>query len=168
MLVIDADSKQLGIKSLYEALKLAEDKDLDLVEVGAGANPPVARIMDYGKYQYELDKKQKQQSKATTDIKEIRLSVNIDQHDWDVKMARAKKFIAQSGRIKVDMKLAGRQMLFIQRALDKLNVFREELGGEYEERPQRLGRRFVAVIKKGSAKNEKDEIKDIKDGSKKN
>jgi len=149
MLVISADKKQLGIKSLYEALRLAEEQNLDLIEVGPNASPPVARIMDYGKYRYELEKKQKTQSKRTTDVKEIRLSINIDEHDWQVKLERAKKFMAQSGKVKVEIKLMGRQMLFIDKATERLNQFREELGGEFESPPQRLGKRFVVLIKKG-------------------
>lgn len=156
--MIDSRSNQLGIKSVYEALKLAEENDLDLVEVGPNSNPPVARIMDFGKFQYEQEKKIKQQSRAATDVKEIRLTVNIDQHDWVVKLERAKKFLAKSGRIKVDMVLTGRQMLFIDRALDRLSKFRDELNGEYEERPQRMGRRFSVIIKL-KENNEKKEIK---------
>lgn len=165
--MIDNDSKQLGIKSVYEALRLAEEKDLDLVEVGPNSNPPVARIMDFGKYQYEQEKKIKQQSRSATDVKEIRLTVNIDKHDWDVKLERAKKFIAKSGRLKVDMVLSGRQMLFTDRAMDKLNKFREELNGEYEERPQRFGRRYTVIIKL-KAKDEEAETKNTKDAQKKN
>lgn len=167
MLVIDVNGKQLGIKSLYEALHLAEEQDLDLIEVGPGAQPPVARIMDYGKYKYELEKKQKSQSRASTDIKEVRLSVNIDSHDWQVKLERAKKFMAQSGRVKVEMKLAGRQMLFMEKALEKLNQFKQELGGEFESQPQRLGRRYIVLIKQGK-KDGKAEAENIKDGSQKN
>jgi len=147
---------------------LAEEKDLDLVEVGPTSRPPVARIMDFGKYQYELEKKRKQQSRAATDIKEVRLSVNIDDHDWQVKLERAKKFIAASGRVKVEMRLAGRQMLFIKRAIDRLNEFRLALGGVYEEPPQKLGRRFVAMIAVKKEDNEKEQTKNIQNGSQKN
>lgn len=163
--MIDGSGKQLGIKSVYEALRLAEEADLDLVEVGPGANPPVAKIMDFGKYQYELEKKHKQQSRAATDVKEIRLSVNIDEHDWQVKLEKAKKFLAQSGKVKVDMKLMGRQMLFVQRALEKLNKFKDELGGNFEEPPQRMGRRYLAIIEKGKS-NGKEETKNPEDNSK--
>ena len=125
---------------------------MDLVEVGPGDRPPVVKIMDFGKYQYELEKKQKQQSKSA-EVKEIRLSVNIEQHDWQVKINRAKRFIDQIGKVKVHIQLSGRQMLFIDKAKEKLEQFKNELGAQYETPPQRFGRRIVATIKK--SKDEK-------------
>ena len=153
--------------SLYEALRVAEDQDLDLVEVGPGARPPVARVLDYGKYIYEQERKQSQQKKTSTDVKEIRLSVNIDDHDWKVRVERAKKFLDQSGKVKLDMKLAGREMLFQERAIDRLNDFRRQLGAEYEQYPQKLGRRYIAVLKKGKEGNNEKQAENIKDSSKK-
>jgi len=146
--VVDANDKQLGLKSLYEALRLAEEQDLDLVEVGPGSRPPVARVMDYGKYCYEQEKKSKQQGKSATEIKEVRLSVNIDEHDWNVKLNNAKKFMAESGRVRVGLQLMGRQMLFQDRAMDRLYQFRDQLNGEFDDRPQRMGRRYYVIIKK--------------------
>jgi len=146
--VVDANDKQLGLKSLYEALRLAEEQDLDLVEVGPGSRPPVARVMDYGKYCYEQEKKSKQQGKSATEIKEVRLSVNIDEHDWNVKLNKAKKFMAESGRVRVGLQLMGRQMLFQDRAMDRLYQFRDQLNGEFDDRPQRMGRRYYVIIKK--------------------
>lgn len=145
-MVIDVQNNQLGLKSLYEALKIAENSDLDLVEVGPNSKPPVVKIMDYGKYQYELDKKQKQQSKAA-EIKEVRLSLNIEDHDWRMKVERAKKFLEKSGRVKVHLQLSGRQMLFANQAKEKLDQFKNELNAQYETAPQRMGRRFIASLK---------------------
>jgi translation initiation factor IF-3 len=136
----------LGIKTLYEALQLAENAELDLVEVGPSASPPVAKILDYSKYRYELEKKQTKQKKSS-EIKEVRLSLEIGQHDWSVKLNQAKKFLADNGRVQVSLKLSGRQMLFASKAGEKINSFREALGAQYETEPQRLGQRFNAVLK---------------------
>lgn len=137
----------MGLKSLYEALRIAESQDLDLIEVGPGSNPPVARVMDYGKYCYEQEKKKKQQVK-TSEIKEVRLSVNIDEHDWNVKLNRAKGFLEDAGRVRVSLQLMGRQMLFQEKAMERLNQFKDQLGGEFDAAPQRLGKRYYAMIKK--------------------
>ncbi len=148
MLVVDSDNKQLGLKSLYEALNIAERQDLDLVEVGPSSNPPVARVMDFGKYCYEQEKKNKQQSKSSSEIKEVRLSVNIDEHDWNVKVNKAKQFLSESGRVRVGLQLQGRQMLFQDKAIERLNQFKDQLGGEFDDRPQRMGKRYYVIIKK--------------------
>lgn len=134
-------------------MQLAEDAELDLVEVGPSASPPVAKILDYSKYRYELEKKQTKQKKSS-EIKEVRLSLEIGEHDWDVKLNQAKKFLADNGRVRVSLKLSGRQMLFANKAGAKINTFREALGAQYEAEPQRLGQRFNAVLKSGHEKQD--------------
>lgn len=135
----------MGIKSTFEALRLAEDLDLDLVEVGPNLQPPVARIMDYSKYRYELEKKQSKKKRGS-EIKEVRLSLGIGEHDWQVRLNQATKFLNEGSRVKLTLKLAGRQMLFKDKAIDKMNEFKNALGASYESAPQRYGPRYIAVI----------------------
>lgn len=143
--MIDNSGKQLGIKSTFEALRMAEDIDLDLVEVGPNGHPPVARIMDYSKYRYELDKKQSKRKRGS-EVKEVRLSLGIGEHDWRVRLNQATKFLNDGCKIKITLKLAGRQMLFKDKAIDKMNEFKNALGASYESAPQRFGPRYIAVI----------------------
>ena len=124
---------------------MAEDVDLDLVEVGPNSRPPVARIMDYSKYRYELEKNQSKKKRGS-EIKEVRLSLEIGEHDWRVRINQATKFLNDGNRVKLTLKLAGRQMLFKDKAIDKMNEFKNALGASYESVPQRFGPRYVAVI----------------------
>ncbi|MBQ2903483.1 MAG: translation initiation factor IF-3 [Clostridia bacterium] len=110
--VISNDGEQLGIMSAAEALKLAESKNLDLVKIAPAAKPPVCKIMDYGKFRFEKAKKEKEAKKnqKIIEIKEIRLSLNIDTHDFDTKINHARKFIAQGNKVKVSIRFRGREM----------------------------------------------------------
>jgi len=147
LLVIDDSGKQLGLKSTFEALRLAEERDLDLVEIGPNNRPPVAKIMDYSKYRYELDKKRGKQKRGG-EVKEVRLSLEIGEHDWQVRVNQAKRFLEEGNKVKVSLKLTGRQMLFSEKATEKINDFKNILDASYESPPQRLGPRYIAVIKK--------------------
>ena len=149
MLVIDSEGQQLGVKSLFEALQIAETANLDLVEVSPTHKPPIAKILDYGKYCYELEKKRKGNKQPTNEIKEVRLSMKIDDHDWQVKMKKAKEFIEKSGKIKVLMKLVGREMLFKDKAMAKMDEFRVALDAQYDGEVQRFGNRFIVLLKTG-------------------
>lgn len=109
--LIGSDGSQIGIVSSYQALERAEAEGLDLVKISPGANPPVCKIMNYGKFKFEQSKKEKEARKNqhTVDVKEIRLSVNIDQHDLDTKAERAKKFLQKGDKVKVSVRLRGRE-----------------------------------------------------------
>ncbi len=110
--VIGADGSQLGIMSIKDALNLASNQNLDLVKMAANANPAVCKIMDYGKYRFEQAKKDKEAKKNqhTIDIKEIRLSLNIDTHDFETKVNHAMRFSKNGDKIKVSIRFKGREM----------------------------------------------------------
>ena len=110
--VIDADGTQLGIMSLRQALEIAEQKNLDLVKIAPQANPPVCKIMDYGKYRFEQAKREKEARKnqRVVEIKEVRLSLNIDTHDFETKRNHALRFISEGNKVKVSIRFRGREM----------------------------------------------------------
>lgn len=110
--VISDDGEQLGIMSAAEALKIAESRNLDLVKIAPMAKPPVCKIMDYGKFRFEKAKREKEAKKnqKTIEIKEIRLSLNIDTHDFETKINHARKFIASGNKVKVSIRFRGREM----------------------------------------------------------
>lgn len=110
--VIDADGTQLGIMSLRQALEIAEQKNLDLVKIAPQANPPVCKIIDYGKYRFEQAKREKEARKnqRVVEIKEVRLSLNIDTHDFETKRNHALRFISEGNKVKVSIRFRGREM----------------------------------------------------------
>ena len=110
--VINSDGTQLGIMALNNALKLAAEQNFDLVKIAPQAKPPVCKIMDYGKYRFEQAKREKEARKnqKVIDIKEIRLSLNMDTHDFNTKLSHAKKFIASGNKVKVSIRFRGREM----------------------------------------------------------
>lgn len=110
--VVSGDGEQLGIMSASEALRIAEEKNLDLVKIAPQAKPPVCKIMDYGKYRFEMAKREKEAKKnqRIVEIKEIRLSVNIDTHDFDTKVGHAKRFLSDGNKVKVSIRFRGREM----------------------------------------------------------
>ena len=110
--VISADGEQLGIMSASDALHIAETKGLDLVKIAPQAKPPVCKIMDYGKYRFEQAKREEEARKnqRVVDIKEVRLSLNIDTHDFNTKLNNALKFIKHGDKVKVSIRFRGREM----------------------------------------------------------
>ncbi|HET97739.1 MAG TPA: translation initiation factor IF-3 [Desulfurivibrio alkaliphilus] len=112
--LIDADGAQVGVMSPREALVRAEESGLDLVEVSPTAKPPVCRIMDYGKYRYELSKKQQEAKKKQTvvEVKEIKLRPKTEKHDLDFKIKNIKKFLQQKNKVKVTLRFRGREIVY--------------------------------------------------------
>ena len=110
--VVDADGSQLGIMSTKQALSLALEKGLDLVDIAPQASPNVCRIMDYGKYRYEQAKREKEARKnqKTVEVKEVRMSMNIDTHDFETKINQAVKFLQGGDKVKVSVRFRGREM----------------------------------------------------------
>lgn len=125
--VIDSDGSQLGILPLKDALKAAYDRDLDLVNIAPTANPPVCKIMDYGKYRFEQAKREKEARKnqKVVEIKEIRLGLSIDTHDFETKGNQAKKFLAGGNKVKVSIRFRGREMGHPEIGIDTMNRFAE-------------------------------------------
>lgn len=125
--LISDNGDQLGVKTKQEALKMAEDANLDLVLVAPKAKPPVAKIMDYGKYRFELQKKQREARKKqkVVNIKEVRLSPTIDTNDFNTKMKNARKFLSKGDKVKVSIRFKGRAITHKDIGRDVLNHFAE-------------------------------------------
>ena len=123
--VIGADGEMIGIMSSKEAQALAREAELDLVKISPNAKPPVCKIIDYGKYRYEQARKEKEAKKKqkTIEIKEIRLSPNIEENDLNTKVANARKFISKGDRVKVTLRFRGREMAHVQSSKQILDVF---------------------------------------------
>ena len=127
--LIGADGEQLGIMSPREAMKLAQEADLDLVKIAPKAQPPVCKIIDYGKYRYELARKEKEAKKKqkTVEVKEVRLSPNIETNDLNTKVNNAKKFISKGNKVKVTLRFRGREMAHMSKTKYILDDFAEKL-----------------------------------------
>ena len=127
--VISEDGEQLGIMSSKDAMKLAREAELDLVKIAPKAQPPVCKIIDYGKYKYELARKEKEAKKKqkTVEVKEVRLSPNIDTNDLNTKMNNAKKFITKGNKVKVTLRFRGREMAHMSKTKYILDYFAEKL-----------------------------------------
>lgn len=125
--LISDNGDQLGVKTKQEALKMAEDANLDLVLVAPKAKPPVAKIMDYGKYRFELQKKQREARKKqkVVNVKEVRLSPTIDTNDFNTKMKNARKFLSKGDKVKVSIRFKGRAITHKDIGRDVLNRFAE-------------------------------------------
>lgn len=127
--VIGEDGEQLGVMSARDAMKLAREAELDLVKVAPGAKPPVCKIIDYGKYRYELARKEKEAKKKqkTMEVKEIRLSPNIDQNDLNTKANQARKFLTKGDKVKVTLRFRGREMAHVNYSKQILDSFYEKV-----------------------------------------
>ena len=125
--VISQDGEQLGIMSREEALKAAEERNLDLVNISPNAKPPVCKILDYGKYRYELQKREKEAKKKqkTMQVKEIRLSTFIEDHDINVKAKTAIKFLKEGDKVKVSLRFRGREKDYTARGREVMEKFAE-------------------------------------------
>ena len=146
MMVIGPNGEQLGVKSRQDALTLANYAGFDLVLMSENSNPPVCKIMDYNKFKYEKKKKikepQKKQREATVDIKEFRLSVTIDKHDFDTRVKNARKSLEKGDKVKASIRFKGRQIAHPELAKDVLVRFEEALSdvAEVEIKPKLEGR----------------------------
>lgn len=127
--LIGEDGEQLGIMSARDAMKLAREADLDLVKIAPNAKPPVCKIVDYGKYRYEQARREKEAKKKqrTMEVKEIRLSPNIDVNDLNTKANQARKFLSKGDRVKVSLRFRGRELAHINYSKQILDSFYEKL-----------------------------------------
>ncbi len=148
--VISEEGEQLGIMSAAEALKIAESKNLDLVKIAPAAKPPVCKIMDYGKFRFEKAKKEKEARKnqKIIEIKEIRLSLNIDTHDFDTKINHARKFLASGDKVKVSIRFRGREMTHPELGLNIMQKCAEAIAdAAVIEKPAKLeGRQMLMFL----------------------
>lgn len=149
MRVISESGEQLGIMSAREALKLAQEAELDLVKIAPMAKPPVCKIIDYGKFRYEQSRKEKEARKKqkTVDVKEVRLSPNIDTNDLNTKVNNAKKFIQKGNKVKVTLRFRGREMAHMQQSKHILDDFAELLKDiAVVEKPAKLEGRSMSMV----------------------
>jgi translation initiation factor IF-3 len=159
--LVDQDGTQIGIVSTPDALRRARDQDLDLVEVAPQANPPVCRIMDYGKFKYERDVRMKEARKkqARVEVKEIKMRPKIDPHDYGTKKGHVERFLKAGARVKVTIMFRGREMAHTElgrKLLDRLTTDLKELG-TVDTFPKLDGRNMVMVfapVKRAPAKAE--------------
>ena len=148
--LIGADGEQLGIVSSREAQKIADEAGLDLVKIAPNAKPPVCKVIDYGKYRYEQARKEKDAKKKqkTVELKEIRLSPNIEANDLNTKMNAAKKFLAKGNKVKITLRFRGREMAHMNASKHILDDFAENLAevSVVEKAPKIEGRSISMVL----------------------
>ena len=147
--LIGEDGQQLGIMSSREAMKIAREAELDLVKIAPQAKPPVCKIIDYGKYRYELARKEKEAKKKqkTVEVKEVRLSPNIDTNDLNTKVNNAKKFITKGNKVKVTLRFRGREMAHVQQSkhiLDDFAAMLEDVATV--EKPAKMEGRNMSMV----------------------
>ena len=147
--LIGEDGEQLGIMSARDAMKLAREANLDLVKIAPTAKPPVCKIIDYGKYRYEQARREKEARKKqkTIEVKEIRLSPNIDTNDLNTKVNNAKKFITKGNKVKVTLRFRGREMAHVQQSkhiLDDFAAMLEDVA--VIEKPAKMEGRNLSMV----------------------
>ena len=145
-----ADGQQTGVMSPRDALKMAQALDLDLVKVAPQAKPPVCKILDYGKYRFEMQKKEKEAKKnqKVIELKEIRLSLNIDTNDFNTKVNQAAKFLQQGHKVKVSIRFRGREMAHTSLGIDVEQRFAQALEGKavVDKQPKLEGRSMMMFL----------------------
>jgi translation initiation factor IF-3 len=148
--VVGPDGKQIGVMPLKEALRTAEEMDLDLVEVAPQADPPVCKIMDYGKYRYEQSIKEREARKkqAVVSFKEMKMRPKIDVHDYEVKKRHIERFLRSGHKVKVTVMFRGREMSHTELGLNLLRKLAEEVAelGTVESEPKLEGRNMQMVL----------------------
>lgn len=148
--LIDAEGEQLGVVSIDDARRAAQDAELDLVEVAPNARPPVCRIMDYGKFLFEQQKKERAQKKrqASTDVKEVRLRPGTGKGDMEIKARHAREFIADGHKVGIQLQFRGRERAHPEIAIEVIETFAKMLEdvAKMEQAPRQEGRRMNAVL----------------------
>ena len=150
MRLIGANGENVGVVSIREALRLADEAELDLIEISPNAEPPVCKILDLGKYRYELQKRKAEARKnqKVVELKEIKLSPNIDTHDYEVKVRNALRFIEEGNKVKFSLRFRGREMAYMQQGQDIMNRVVEDTAQYVKvEQPAKLeGRQLTMVV----------------------
>ncbi len=148
--LIDSDGEMLGVVSSKDAQNMAITKNLDLVKIVSNATPPVCKIMDYGKYVFEQGKKEKEAKKnqKVVSIKEVRLSAKIEEHDFDVKVKNAYKFLKDGDKVKVSIRFRGREMKYTSDGKEVLEKFSEAVNevGVAERQPKLEGKSMIVIL----------------------
>ena len=148
----------MGAMRTSAALRVAQERGYDLVEVGSSSRPPVCKLLDFGKYKYEQEKsRQKNKVKSRAgELKEVQLGVKTDQHDLDTKADRAKQFFSKGYKVRLVVRMIGRENIYAERALSQIEKFRQVLEAEYEQRPVRMGTRFSTILVKADKSKPKE------------
>jgi len=147
--LIGVNGEQLGIMSAREAMKIAQEAELDLVKIAPTAKPPVCKIIDYGKYRYELARKEKEAKKKQKiiEVKEVRLSPNIDSNDLNTKISAARKFIQKGNKVKVTLRFRGREMAHMNASRHILDDFAKELADiAVVDKPSKVEGRSIVMF----------------------
>lgn len=148
--LISENGEQLGIVSIKDAMARAEERELDLVKISPNANPPVCKLMDYGKYRFDLAKKEREAKKKqkTIEIKEMRLSATIDTHDLEVKAKNVNKFLEAGDKVKVSIRFKGRQLSHTEQGLKVMDAFLKLTDGHctVEKKAQMEGRSMFMIL----------------------
>ena len=149
--LIDDEGNNIGVIATSKAIKMADEKDLDLVVVSPNQSPPVAKIMDYGKYKYETEKRAKEARKKqkVVDVKEVKVRYKIDTHDYQVRIKNIKKFLAQGDKVKIVVMLRGREVQHSNLAFDLANRFLtdlEDVKKTIEKMPGLDGRNVITIL----------------------
>ncbi len=148
--VVGANGEQLGIMSAKQANEIAEKEGLDLVKISPSAVPPVCKIMDYGKYLFDKTKREKEQRKnqKIVELKEVQLSMTIEQHDIDIKAKHATKFLLNGDKVKVSIRMSGRQQAYADRGVETENTFARSLEEiSVIEKPAKVeGRNIIMIL----------------------
>ena len=153
---MDSDGTQLGIMPLKQAMELAEQRNLDLVKIAPQAKPPVCKIIDYGKFRFEQSKREKEQRKnqRVVEIKEVRLSLNIDTHDFETKKNHAVRFISEGNKVKASIRFRGREMGHPELGQEIMNKFADAMSevANVEKAPKLEGRTMLMFLTPKPAK----------------
>ena len=148
--LIDADGAQLGVMPIANAMRVAFNRGLDLVKIAPQAEPPVCKVMDYGKFRFEQAKREKEARKNqhVVDIKEVQLSVGIGIHDYNVKLGHAKRFIGDGDKVKVSVRFRGREMAHTEIGRDLLVRFAEQISevSTLDKEPKMEGRSMIVIL----------------------
>ena len=148
--LIDHEGENRGVVDPRDAMDMAEEVGLDLVEISPGATPPVCKIMDFGKFKYEQQKKaaEARKKQKIIEVKEIKLRPNIDDHDYDVKMRNMRKFLGEGDKVKVTLRFRGREMAHQNLGRDLLEKVKDDVEdlGKVEAMPKMEGRQMVMVV----------------------
>lgn len=148
--MIGAEDEQIGLVAIEKALEMARAQELDLVEVAPNANPPVCKIMDFGKFLYRQAKQEQKHKKSQKqrEVKGIRLSMRTDMHDLEIKAAKTKEFLAEKNMVKVTMMMRGRELAHTDLAREKMTKFVAMVGdaGKLEESPKRQGNSLMMMF----------------------
>lgn len=152
--MLGEEGKQYGVISIHEARRISEEEGLDLIEVSPNAEPPVVKLMDYGKYKYQAQKKLNEAKKkqVVIDIKELKFRPNIEKHDLEVKLKKVEEFLSEGDKVKLLMQFRGREIAYSEMGMAKFKEIIAAtigLGAVVESEPKMMGNRIIALIAPG-------------------